>query len=78
MPHLEDTLEEAEANDCAADCAGAHRAADLRGALSLATLRKEGLISFLRHCEGMRQPEPDLSAESTPTGGWCQMKQANI
>ena len=19
-------------------------------------------------------PEPDLSAESTPTGGWCQMK----
>ena len=24
------------------------------------------------------QAEPDLSAESTPTGGWCQMKQANI
>ena len=22
--------------------------------------------------------EPDLSAESTPKGGWCQMKQANI
>ena len=24
------------------------------------------------------RPEPDLSAESTPTGGWCQMKQASI
>ena len=23
-------------------------------------------------------PEPDLSAEATPTGGWCQMKQASI
>ena len=22
--------------------------------------------------------EPDLSAESTPKGGWCQMKQASI
>ena len=25
-----------------------------------------------------QSPEPDLSAESTPTGGWCQMKQASI
>ena len=24
------------------------------------------------------RPEPDLSAESTPTGRWCQMKEANI
>ena len=23
-------------------------------------------------------PEPDSSAESTPTGGWCQIKQASI
>ena len=23
-------------------------------------------------------PEPDLLAESTPTGGWCQMNQASI
>ena len=26
----------------------------------------------------LEKPEPDLSAESTPTGGWCQMKQASI
>ena len=26
---------------------------------------------------GPAEPEPDLSAESTPTGGWCQMKQAS-
>jgi hypothetical protein len=26
----------------------------------------------------LAKSEPDLSAESTPTGGWCQMKQASI
>ena len=26
----------------------------------------------------VNEPAPDLSAESTPTGGWCQMKQVNI
>ena len=25
-----------------------------------------------------QSPEPDLSAESTPTGGWCQMKRASM
>ena len=25
---------------------------------------------------GEEVPEPDLSAESTPTGGWCRNKQA--
>ena len=31
-----------------------------------------------REVQAVEIPEPDLSAESPPTGGWCQMKQASI
>ena len=29
------------------------------------------------HDAAVVEPEPDLLAKSTPTGGWCQMKQAS-
>ena len=43
--------------------------------LELLALRRS-LRPALRQV-GLQRPEPDLSAESTPTGGWCQMKQAS-
>ena len=36
------------------------------------------LLPFLLRRIHVRVPEPDLSAESTPTGRWCQMKQVSI
>ena len=39
---------------------------------------REGLFSAAQDRDGDDDPEPDLAAESTPTGGWCQMKQASI
>ena len=48
-------------------------------ALAHAVINKTTVVQV---CQWQRltrdYPEPDLSAESTPTDGWCQMKQASI
>ena len=47
-------------------------------ALKQGQFRTEGEGRTLSGPPAAKVPEPDLSAESTPTGGWCRMKQASI